>query len=290
MKNFTNDEIEARISTKIPEHSDKNPIPQGDDPNHYLQAEELNIIVKFLDENTAIVKELMKNSNELGFSVENYIQLYNSDEEFQIFYDEGLSSKIYFNPATEVIRIGLLDSDGFKEYNFSEIKKIPQLKTAIDNEIVERARVDALKLNKPTQNATNQYVLLADGSTAPKSEFGKVDKVMGVTPDTNKNVDISDVAMNWTHPSQRFSGLVDKSADATYNSIMGLDNSGNAAKITQSARLLEATLQGTTSEQALRIGNLLNGGNGSSGAISVNLISPPLLQNTRNKAPAHRLV
>ena len=193
MKNFTNDEIEARISTKIPEHSDKNPIPQGDDPNHYLQAEELNIIVKFWDENTAIVKELMKNSNELGFSVENYIQLYNSDEEFQIFYDEGLSSKIYFNPATEVIRIGLLDSDGFKEYNFSEIHKIPQLKSALDNEIVERARVDALKLNKPTQNATNQYVLLADGTTSPKSNFGKVDTIDGIEADETKDVKLGAV-------------------------------------------------------------------------------------------------
>ena len=140
----------------------------------------------------------------------------------------------------------------------------------------------AKKLDAPTENATNGYVLLADGSTLPKTEFGKVDKVMGVAPDNNKNVDISGVATNWTHANQRFSGLVDRSSDATFNGIMGLDNSGNAAKITQSARLLEATLQGTTSEQALRIGNLLNGGNGSSGAISVNLISPPLLQNTRN--------
>ena len=138
------------------------------------------------------------------------------------------------------------------------------------------------KINKPTTNNTPGYVLLADGSTAPKSDFGKVDKVMGVAPDNNKNVDISGVATNWTNANQRFSGLVDRSSDATFNGIMGLDKSGNAAKITQSARLLEATLQGTTSEQALRIGNLLNGGNGSSGAISVNLISPPLLQNTRN--------
>ena len=138
------------------------------------------------------------------------------------------------------------------------------------------------KINKPITNNTPDYVLLANGSTAPKSDFGKVDKVMGVAPDVNKNVDISGVALNWTHANQRFSGLADRSSDATFNGIMGLDNSGNAAKITQSARLLEATLQGTTSEQALRIGNLLNGGNGSSGAISVNLIYPPLLQNTRN--------
>ena len=138
------------------------------------------------------------------------------------------------------------------------------------------------KINKPTTNNTPDYVLLADGSTAPKTEFGKVDKVMGVAPDASKNVDISDIATNWTHANQRFSGLADRSSDATFNGIMGLDNSGNAAKITQSARLLEATLQGTTAEQALRIGHLLNGGQGSAGAMSVNLISPLFIQNFYN--------
>lgn len=364
MKNFTNDEIEARISTKIPEHSDKNPIPQGDDPNHYLQAEELNIIVKFLDENTAIVKELMKNSNELGFSVENYIQLYNSDEEFQIFYDEGLSSKIYFNPATEVIRIGLLDSDGFKEYNFSEIHKIPQLKSALDNEIVERARVDALKLNKPTQNATNQYVLLADGSTSLKSDFGKVNTVNNISPDENKNVNVdldnvlskgntsttreirvrglrlkslfendipslrpnllniqdniysgnitidgenilvngfcinfsdtrtnnnlyvipenltsstrtlvlptkkdgkialtSDIQSifsqytNWTNPSQRFSALVSKHNDATYNRLLGMDANGNVNEVGLPAITNEMSKSTDAQKDAWRVAN-----------------------------------
>ena len=182
-------------------------------------------------------------------------------------------------PISSISGLGNL-LDGKAEENHTHTNYAT--KEALDNEIVERARVDALKLNKPTTNATSDYVLLADGSTAPKSDFGKVDKVMGVAPDANKNVDFSGVALNWTNANQRFSGLADRSSDATFNGIMGLDNSGNAAKITQSARLLEATLQGTTSEQALRIGNLLNGGNGSSGAISVNLISPPLLQNTRN--------
>lgn len=45
-------------------------------------------------------------------------------------------------------------------------------------------------LKKPTQNATNQYVLLADGTTSPKSNFGKVDTVNNVPPDENKNVNV----------------------------------------------------------------------------------------------------
>ena len=140
----------------------------------------------------------------------------------------------------------------------------------------------ARKLDAPTENATNDYVLLADGSTAPKSDFGKVDKVMGVSPDANKNVDISGVAMNWTNANQRFSGLVDKSADATYNALLGMDNQGKAGKLTALGNVLESGLQTISSAQALRIGQLLNGGVGSSGTMSVNTISPLIIQNKYN--------
>ena len=87
------------------------------------------------------------------------------------------------------------------------------------------------KINKPTTNNTPDYVLLADGSTAPKSEFGKVDKVMGVSPDVNKNVDISDVAMNWTNAGQRMSALVSKHNYATYNRLLGMDSQGNLNEV-----------------------------------------------------------
>ena len=89
----------------------------------------------------------------------------------------------------------------------------------------------AKKLDAPTENATNEYVLMADGSVVAKSEFGKVDKVMGVAPGANKNVDISGVAMNWTNSSHRYSGLLDKSADATFNQLLGVDSNGYAAKV-----------------------------------------------------------
>ena len=46
------------------------------------------------------------------------------------------------------------------------------------------------KVNKPTINNTPDYVLLADGSTAPKSDFGKVNSVNGIDPDTNKNIKV----------------------------------------------------------------------------------------------------
>lgn len=86
----------------------------------------------------------------------------------------------------------------------------------------------AKKLDSPTENATNEYVLMADGSVVAKSEFGKVDKVMGVAPDANKNVDISGVETNWTNENHRWSNLPNKSSDATYDKVMVLDNSGKA--------------------------------------------------------------
>ena len=46
------------------------------------------------------------------------------------------------------------------------------------------------KLDKPTTNNTPDYVLLADGSTAPKSDFGKVNSVNGINPDNNKNIKV----------------------------------------------------------------------------------------------------
>ena len=87
------------------------------------------------------------------------------------------------------------------------------------------------KIDKPTINNTNEYVLLADGSTAPKSDFGKVDKVMGVAPDANKNVDFSGVALNWTNASHRMSALVSKHNDTTYNRLLGMDNQGNLNEV-----------------------------------------------------------
>ena len=46
------------------------------------------------------------------------------------------------------------------------------------------------KLDKPTTNNTNQFVILGDGSTAPKSDFGKVDTVNNLAPDVNRNINI----------------------------------------------------------------------------------------------------
>ncbi|QES92171.1 hypothetical protein F0358_05275 [Empedobacter brevis] len=84
---------------------------------------------------------------------------------------------------------------------------------------------------------------------------------------------------NWTHPQQRFSGIVDKSADATYNIFPVLDSNGNLAKASKPFFAFKNFLTQCTIAESTELGQLLNGGQGSSGAISVNLISPPIVQN-----------
>ena len=69
-----------------------------------------------------------------------------------------------------------------------------------------------------------------EGDTAflPVNSFGKVDTVMGIEPDANKNVDISGIETNWTNENHRWSNLPNKSADATYDKVMVLNSNGKA--------------------------------------------------------------
>ena len=67
------------------------------------------------------------------------------------------------NVTKEQIGLGNVD-------NTSDLNK--PISTATQTELNK-------KINKPTTNNTPEYVLLADGSTAPKSDFGKVKSVNG---------------------------------------------------------------------------------------------------------------
>lgn len=103
--------------------------------------------------------------------------------------------------------------------------------------------------------------------------------VQGVKADETGRVDISGVAWNYTNPSIRYSGIVDKSADATFNRMSAFDANGNLNYVTNPYQLLKSGLTLMTPAQALELGHLLGGGSGSEGAMSVNMISPPIVQN-----------
>ena len=135
------------------------------------------------------------------------------------------------------------------------------------------------KLDKPTEFATensHSYVVVVndEGESAKRNatEFGKVDKVMGVAPDASKNVDISGIATNWTNASQIFSGLADKSADATFTEIFGSDSNGNMAKVGSSA--IVGKLQNASQVEINTLFNILNGAYVGVSAIAVNAIYP----------------
>ena len=282
MKEFSIEEINSRISTEIPEHIDRNPVPQGDNPNEYLQAAELNKIVKFLDENTSFIKELMQNSNDLHFDVNNYITYYRTEEEFVELYNQGIQNKIYFNSNTKVVRFGLLDGDTYSEFDFSQIEKVPQLKTALDNEIVERARVDALKLNKPTENATNQYVILGDGTTTPKGDLGKnFANTDLVVSSIRKHTGTASVEFGFpficSNASIRYSGILDKSADATYNQLLGVDSNGYVAKVGLNAITNAMAKSSDAQKDAWRVASLKSNEKFSVGQPRIDTLLPPIV-------------
>ncbi|WP_313214263.1 hypothetical protein [Soonwooa sp.] len=120
------------------------------------------------------------------------------------------------------------------------------------------------------------YLLNINGTSFDVSNLGKVDTVMNIAPDVNKNVDISGVNFNWTG-QHRFSAIPDKKADLTYNNLAGVDAQGNLGKVGFPA--VKSTFLEFTQAQVLELGQILNSGQGSEGAMSVNLISPPIVQN-----------
>lgn len=139
----------------------------------------------------------------------------------------------------------------------------------------------AKKLDAPTENATDEYVLLADGSTAAKGDLGKNFSNTDLEVSENRkhtgtaSVELA-IPMIYSNASQRFSGLVDKSADATYNVFPVLDNNGNLAKASKAFFAFKNFLNQNSIAENLELGQLLNGGQGSGRAISVASIMPRL--------------
>ena len=191
----------------------------------------------------------------------------NSDFVSTPYVDTHIDSKNNPHNVTKS-QIGLGNVD-----NTSDLNK--PISTAAQTELNK-------KLDKPTTNNTPDYVLLADGSTAPKSDFGKVDTVMGVQAGSNKNVDISGVAMNWTNASQRWSALPNKSEDATYNQLLGVDSNGYAAKVGLNAVTNAMSKSSDAQKNAFRLASRKSDETYSVGQPRVDTILPPVIDNTKD--------
>ena len=116
------------------------------------------------------------------------------------------------------------------------------------------------KLDAPTENATNEYVLLADGSTAAKGDLGKnfANTDLNVT-ENRKHTGTASVEFSFpficSNASVRYSGLVDKSADATYNRLLGMNGQGDFNEVGIYA-LTTAMLRATDAQKdAWRLAN-----------------------------------
>lgn len=84
----------------------------------------------------------------------------------------------------------------------------------------------------------------------------------------------------WNTGGQPFylTNLPDKSSDNTFTKFKVQSSSGQEAVVNNPFEVLKSGLTTMTVAQALELGQLLNGGAGSEGAMSVNLISPPVIE------------
>ena len=105
--------------------------------------------------------------------------------------------------------------------------------------------------------------------------------VQGVKADETGRVDISGISWNYTSSNIRYSGLVDKSADATFNQFALFDSNGNLAKATNAYNAFyNSVIKMSPSERI----NILKAFNSqySTGQITTSLILKPIIEKTTN--------
>ena len=87
---------------------------------------------------------------------------------------------------------------------------------------------------------------------------------------------------NWESPQQKFSGLEDKSADATYNQLLGVDSNGYAAKVGLNAVTNAMSKSTDAQKDAFRLASRKSDETYSVGQPRVDTILPPVIDNTKD--------
>lgn len=125
----------------------------------------------------------------------------------------------------------------------------------------------------------HNHVMMKDGTTKEATDLGKNIANSSLTSVTGAGMTLG-APYTWSTANQPFSitGLPDKSADVTFDRIRVQNSLGQEAMVTNAYVLLKNTFGQMTASQSLELGQLLNGGVGSAGNMSVNLISPPIIQ------------
>ena len=209
------------------------------------------------------------------------------DNKKVLLYDD--TGKSYWKSLSEVGKVKTVDNIGPDEQG-NITTKYQELKESLDNEIVERARVDNLKLDKPTTTGSTishpNVVGVDDLGNSAKLPAGDLGKNFAntnlVVKEPRKHTGNSAVEfampMVFSNLSQEFSGLQDKSIDATFNKIIGADGTGNLGYIGGTAIVNKILELPNNSPEILSLFYKLNGNFTSASRISTLAIFPPVLE------------
>ena len=144
------------------------------------------------------------------------------------------------------------------------------------------------KLDAPAVNATNEYVILGDGSTTPKGDLGKNFANSDLVVSSNrKHTGTASVELGMpficSNASISYSGLLDKSADATYNQLLGVDSNGYAAKVGLNAVTNAMSKSSDAQKDAFRLASRKSTEGYSVGVPRVDYILPNLIANNKDE-------
>ena len=89
------------------------------------------------------------------------------------------------------------------------------------------------------------------------------------------------LSTNWTNPSQRMSGLLDKSADAGYNQLLGVDSNGYVAKVGLNAVTNAMAKSSDAQKDAFRLASRKSTETYSIGQPRIDFINPPIIDKTK---------
>ena len=107
--------------------------------------------------------------------------------------------------------------------------------------------------------------------------------INGVKANENGKADIWGVANNWTNASQRFSSLVSKHNDATFNRLLGMDVSGNINEVGLPALTNEMSKSTDAQKDAWRIASRKSTEGFSVGVPRIDYILPDVYANDKNE-------
>ena len=124
----------------------------------------------------------------------------------------------------------------------------------------------------------------------PKRAVKKVEEkvypvtyVQGVKADETGRVDISGIPWNYTSSNIRYSGILDNSADATYNQLLGVDSNGYVAKVGLNAVTNAMTKSSDAQKDAFRLASRKSTEGYSIGVPRVDYILPNIIANNKDE-------